>query len=347
MNLGRIAWNMALSRNPDDAASQKKAVSFFSRKGSLVVNLTTRCNFSCKHCMRKLSDQKDFPLDLLEKIVIDAKKFNFGHMSLTGGEPLLYPHLHECIDLLVKNGYIFNMATNGFVLENFFGLIKKNKKNIQFIQFSLDDIDAKRHDDLRRAGSFEKLTLGARFCHDNKIPFRFMTAVSAANSENIFDIALFAKKKGAFSLACATVLPCPRSQNNHLVLNEDQRNRLFLNVTQLSRLLRFPITMTAGIRTQDILRICSGLSLNEIALDVDGYVVRCCDLANFDDEDIRAKAMITSAKNKSFGEILLKCADHVRNFEAIRIQDYQNQTNPDTTDFNSCFYCLGKLTNHS
>jgi hypothetical protein len=174
-----------------------------------------------------------------------------------------------------------------------------------------------------------------------------MTAVSAANSENIFDIALFAKKKGAFSLACATVLPCPRSQNNHLVLNEDQRNRLFLNVTQLSRLLRFPITMTAGIRTQDILRICSGLSLNEIALDVDGYVVRCCDLANFDDEDIRAKAMITSAKNKSFGEILLKCADHVRNFEAIRIQDYQNQTNPDTTDFNSCFYCLGKLTNHS
>jgi MoaA/NifB/PqqE/SkfB family radical SAM enzyme len=331
MTIGRWAWN---------SAKQKKSNLPQPIGGSLVVNLTTRCNFSCKHCMRDLGNPKDFSFDLLRKLIGEAKKFRFRHMSLTGGEPLLYPQLDALIDLLGENGFLFNIATNGFLLKDFSQHLRKNKNNIHFLQFSLEDTDEKKHDFQRRAGSFQKLLEGVDFCRSNKIPFRFMTAVSTANIDTIFDIALFAKKKGAFSLAATTVLPCPRSENNRLVLSEESRGELFASLFELSRLLKFPITPTAAIRTCGSIRFCSGLSLNEIAFDIDGNAVQCCDLANFDDDALRTRTTIAPLKDKTFGEILLLCSDHISQCSKKRIKDYSHEPDPDTPNFNSCFYCL-------
>jgi MoaA/NifB/PqqE/SkfB family radical SAM enzyme len=343
MSLERLAWNLAVSQNAHDPAQCRRDVARLSKKGECVINLTTRCNFSCKHCLRDLSNPKDFPFDLLEKIVLGAKHFGFGPVvSLTGGEPLLYPRFRDVINFFAENDIPFNISTNGFIFESVSDLLEQNKKHIQFLQFSLEDTDEKKHDDSRNAGSFKKLLNAAQFCRDRRIPFRFMTAVSTANDEKIFDIALFAKKKGAYTIALTTVLPCPHAQQNHLVLDENKRNQIFLNALPMSKILKFPVTLTAAIRTQGILRFCAGISLGEIAFDVDGNVTQCCDLANFDDQDIRARAIITSARDKTFKDILLACAEHARKCDTKRIQDCQDEPDPNAVDFNSCFYCLRK-----
>lgn len=331
MGIGRWVWN---------SIKQKKTGLSQRTGGSLVVNLTTRCNFSCKHCMRDLDNPKDFSFNLLEKLIGEAKAYRFRHMSLTGGEPLLYPRLSALIDLLAENGFLFNIATNGFLLKDFSEQLRKNRDHIHFLQFSLEDVDEKKHDGQRRAGSFQRLLEGIEFCRIHKIPFRFMTAVSTANVDTIFDIALFAKKKRAFSLAATTVLPCPRSENNQLVLSEKARGELFSKLSELSGLLKFPVIPTAAIRTCGSIRFCSGLSLNEIAFDIDGNAVQCCDLANFDNDALRARTTIAPLKDKTFGEILLRCSDHISQCNNRRIKDYPNEPDPDAPNFNSCFYCL-------
>jgi MoaA/NifB/PqqE/SkfB family radical SAM enzyme len=68
---------------------------------NLALIVTTRCDYHCAHCLRDLSDEKvDFLLELLPKLLEQARPFGARHVGFTGGEPHLHPHFAELVEMV-------------------------------------------------------------------------------------------------------------------------------------------------------------------------------------------------------------------------------------------------------
>lgn len=137
---------------------------------SLRISLTPLCNFSCLYCKPSLQAQmsqqaftkQNFSLpqelptqkpmtssshfypptyfsDMVARLtqVLDLKK-----IRLTGGEPLLYPHLPELIALLRKQGHREIALTTNGSLANLKLLEKLKNSGLTHINFSLDTLSA-------------------------------------------------------------------------------------------------------------------------------------------------------------------------------------------------------------
>ena len=94
----------------------------------LRLSVTDRCNFRCRYCMpaegvckREHSEMLSF--EELTEIVRTAVSLGVSKVRLTGGEPLLQPHIGELITALGALGYRVEIETNGSVaLEPFAAL---------------------------------------------------------------------------------------------------------------------------------------------------------------------------------------------------------------------------------
>ncbi|MBI5873628.1 MAG: radical SAM protein [Candidatus Omnitrophica bacterium] len=346
MNIQKIIWQSYKNRILRDKQDFLPNISNFI-PGNLVFVITSRCNFACKHCLRNFDSAQDLPFEILEKVVLSAKKYNFKYACLTGGEPLLYPQFNEAIELFVKNNYAFSIVTNGYDFEKAVPILSKYKNRIAFVAFSLESTDRKKHDAIRKAGSFDKLLEDFDICRAAGIPFRVITAASCANYDEMFDIAVFVKKKGAKAFAVTTVLPCPRSEDNNMVLTAQKRQELFVLLRQLTKTIKFPIMLGSDIRANNNIQLCNSFYLKDFTVDMNANLLQCCELSNFDDENIRKNAVIADLKTCSFDDALKMLSGHIHNFNCARIEDYKKELGTEGIDFNSCFYCVRKLSQSS
>lgn len=92
---------------------------------TVLIEMTTKCNLSCKHCFKYDNYNTDKYNDFIDKKVIDEFFDNnvgaITHLALTGGEPLLNIDMFEYIvDKVVKNKisiWQFDFITNGTILD--------------------------------------------------------------------------------------------------------------------------------------------------------------------------------------------------------------------------------------
>jgi len=309
----------------------------------LVFIVTNRCNFTCKHCLRDSNNTNDLPFEIAQKVLQEAKKFNFKTIGISGGEPLLYPHFRELVNAATKLNYTFTVITNGFVFSDFADFFVEKKDNLKSLGFSLESSHEEDNDFMRKDGSFKKLNDDFSFCKRHKIPFNILTVITPRNYGELFDIALFAKKKGAQLLQVATTLPCPRSEENSLTLSAELRQELFLSLKALSQMIKFPVFFSGAIRVNSNIQPCDSLSMKDITIDTNGNLIQCCDFANYQSVSSNTMPAIASLKDSSFAEGLKKISEAIHRFNCMRIDDYESKDKISDIDFNSCFYCFNKL----
>lgn len=88
---------------------------------SINIELTSRCNKSCKMCGRRKMERKhpelcnwgDMPLEMVERIADQIPPGVFIQLH-NNGEPLMYPHLDEALALF--SGHYVGLNTNGKLL---------------------------------------------------------------------------------------------------------------------------------------------------------------------------------------------------------------------------------------
>ena len=56
---------------------------------NLMLCITHKCNGNCAFCMRGEPQNKNMPLDMIGKIFSETNRID--HLTITGGEPSLYP----------------------------------------------------------------------------------------------------------------------------------------------------------------------------------------------------------------------------------------------------------------
>ena len=80
---------------------------------TVVLQVTTKCPYSCPQCYMKRGDS-DMAFDIAKKVIDDAVKLGAQAVQLTGGEPLVNPHIFDIIQYASERGLLTLLATSGY-----------------------------------------------------------------------------------------------------------------------------------------------------------------------------------------------------------------------------------------
>src|SRR5262245_14802240 len=110
----------------------------------LRLSVTDRCNFRCVYCMdpgfRYMPKQQLLSLDEYITLVRICLSLGVQKVRLTGGEPTLYPELHELISRLgAMNVHDLALTTNGSLLDRM-PLAQWRSDGLRRITLSLDSL---------------------------------------------------------------------------------------------------------------------------------------------------------------------------------------------------------------
>lgn len=73
------------------------------------------CNLKCSYCDTDYAHQVQKPNKTLRQILDEVNSYELNRVTLTGGEPLLHPHVKNLVENLAFAGYEVNIETNGSV----------------------------------------------------------------------------------------------------------------------------------------------------------------------------------------------------------------------------------------
>jgi len=195
-------------------------------------HVTERCDQRCKHCYiyngKSLVDS-ELPLETLKVILDDfiqccERMARKPIISVTGGDPLLYPQIWGFLELLHNNSVEFSILGNPFHLNNEVAT-KLKALGCYNYQMSLDGLK-NTHDFIRKPGSFDA-TIDKLDCLDKAgVHSTIMTTVSKTNISEIAELVPIIIKAKAKNFGFARY--CPSEDDTDLMVTPEEYKE-FLN----------------------------------------------------------------------------------------------------------------------
>jgi len=147
---------------------------------NLMINLTEKCNLTCKHCYITNKNLLDFPLEKVKDIINEFYKLQGIKVILTGGEPYLYPNLKELLTYLLDIPIQKLMLTNATLIKEKPELLDLLKQNYFDIYVSIDGLKS-THNDFRDANCFQDSLDGIKLLLESDITTSINTMVHKQN----------------------------------------------------------------------------------------------------------------------------------------------------------------------
>ncbi len=131
----------------------------------LRISLTDRCNLRCVYCMpaqglkwQPRADQ--LSVEEIVRAVETAAQGGVKRIRLTGGEPLVHPHVVEIVQRIASVPDIeeVSLTTNAILLERFAEPLAQ--AGLKRVNVSLDTLDAERFKRITRGGRIERVWKG-------------------------------------------------------------------------------------------------------------------------------------------------------------------------------------------
>lgn len=183
--------------------------------------LTEGCNLRCRHCWiapKYQSPDESYPVldvDLFRSIIQQARPLGLSGVKLTGGEPLLHPHIHEILEVVRSEGLRLTVETNGTLCTT--ELAEKMATcRKPFVSVSLDGADAETHEWVRGVeGCFEAALKGIRNLVKAGFKPQVIMSVMRHNRDQLGAVVRLAESLGAGSLKFNLVQPTARGEKMH------------------------------------------------------------------------------------------------------------------------------------
>jgi MoaA/NifB/PqqE/SkfB family radical SAM enzyme len=232
------------------------------RNGSVVVEITKRCNKRCWHCYAVAGHNQAMSTGNLNKIIKLVRK-SYRHIFITGGEPSLDKRVFT---IAIKNpDIIFFMFTNASLID-----VKYAKKLTKIGNLlpilSIDGSKAVIHESLKGKGSFKDVNRAIAALNKAGMPWGYLSIVTNMNAYDVLSqkFVNLMRKKGAFLARYLEFIPVGPNPEVRLVPSGkvyyfmEKRKREIINRGQ--------------IYLQDTYqRKCQGL----LFFDVDGHIKNC------------------------------------------------------------------------
>ncbi len=135
----------------------------------IVLNYEYICNFKCEHCSsdglmiknaedrRKANARKHLTPESVKHLCEEADELGLAHITISGGESLMYPDLDKVIEAINPKKYWISVDTNGWFLD------EKRARHLKSIgldkvNISLDNLSAEEHDSFRhKKGAYARV----------------------------------------------------------------------------------------------------------------------------------------------------------------------------------------------
>jgi MoaA/NifB/PqqE/SkfB family radical SAM enzyme len=316
----------------------------------LSIELTNVCNRHCLHCIRNKADPPEhLPLELLKRVLGQARDLGLMAISLTGGEVALYPHLEEVISLVMDHDFTFNLVTNSYRFrERLLPLltVPKNREKLAAVCFSLDGARPETHDALRGPGSFREVIEAAAICKLEEIPFSLKSVITNFNKEELVALAMLGTALGTKEHGFLHPFPSPRLIREEVIPSPAELRRIVHWVTgTLAKALRTVITVE-GTGPRKTLFTCPNI-IQGVNLDFQGNLILCCNLSHVAHQDgiptSFGRERLADLKEQSLQEGLIRHFHaHARLMEA-RLQEKDRLEDLRLDPCYWCFRHFGKL----
>ena len=317
----------------------------------IALELTSRCNRSCRHCNRNPADPHgDLPLEIAEAIFSQGARLGCKAVALTGGEVALYPHLGDVLRLIAARGFRFTLVTNGYGFqERVLDLLLDEphlKEQVASVCFSLDGAKAATHDGLRGPKSFWEVFEALLLCRQHGIPASIKSVVTALNQGELAELALLGAELGANEHDFLYPFPTPRLIREGLLPSyEELIATMRWIAVYLARAARNKVNLE-GFSSGGVIPNCRQL-VDALHVDYLGNLIFCCNLSHVTlDGGIptpSGRELLADLKEVSLKEGLVRQLRRAAELMEARLKDNGNPGGLHQTPCHWCLKYFGKL----
>lgn len=291
----------------------------------------------CLHCFRSEAVQDDMPLGIAKKIVQEAQSINFRNVSLTGGEPVLYPHLEEFIDYISKSASItYSVMTNGLDIQPLINIIQKYRSRFTLLGISMDDLPdtAVTIRDRSLLPTYDHIF---QLCRENEIPFQLKVCVSKRYMHRTDEYIAMAEKNGATGIEFSTIMPSKKALENNLVMSMKDRMALMVRITKLSHKMSYPIYFAQELYMPNPIA-CGRQRMREFCFDIKGNLVFCTCLSDYFQS--APELVIGNIAKTSLRELIVGYHLQQHKYLERRMAQYDEYDRQNRLfDYHTCIYC--------
>jgi MoaA/NifB/PqqE/SkfB family radical SAM enzyme len=189
---------------------------------------TYRCQLSCKHCFLTQSgklNQFELDFETIKSIILDAKKHNVFTIVLSGGDPLLYPHIYEVLALMQKLRIVPLMGVTGLDL-SLEQINKLKSLGVSSLQVSLDGPNEEVNSYYRGSNVYESVIRSIKTIQTSGIKATLAICVDKYNFRQIEDTLQLASNLDVFKVKVAFWTPVDSYDLDNRELNESEKHWL-------------------------------------------------------------------------------------------------------------------------
>lgn len=204
----------------------------------LMLEPTHLCNLACSGCGR-IREYADTIREMmtLEECLRSVDECPAPVVTITGGEPFLYPQIHELVEAVLQRGKHIYLCTNGILLEEALDLMKPHP-NLT-LNIHVDGLEETHDRILERKGAF-KIALAAIKKAKEK-GFRVCTNTTIFKETDLVEIEMLFSKLEEFGVDGVLVAPGfgYEAVGEKLFLERREIEKKFIDVYEMSKKHRF------------------------------------------------------------------------------------------------------------
>ena len=222
---------------PDDQLRKMlKGSDFDDYKSPLFIawQINSACNLGCLHCCEEAGQSmpdeltKEQSLDFCRQII----ELDIPYMAISGGEPLLCPHIFEVCRLIRDNNISLKIETNGEFIDKETAE-KFAELKMRSVQISLDGATAEAHEKLRLRGDWKKAMAACKLLMEGGVNTEIVFVPTQFNIHEIGEIIELAYSLGVYGFYTGKTMRIGRAAKNwDIICPSDDEYARFFDVLQ-------------------------------------------------------------------------------------------------------------------
>ncbi|PPK80666.1 radical SAM protein with 4Fe4S-binding SPASM domain [Lacrimispora xylanisolvens] len=243
------------------------------------ISLTRRCQLNCIHCNMdaNINNKNEIEPEQWYSIFDQLEENKAMKITVSGGEPLMYPYINNIIDNLSNRNLLKVLLTNGVAITN--EIAEKLAKAEFNVVMSLDGADSKTHDIFRGSnGAFNKTLNALDLLRNFNINVHLTTVLNKKNINQIEQIISIAESKGVKLLNLVLLDTIGRGKNAiDWIISKDEYLQLkeSINTRIDNNSLKIEIDNPKKYLADDTTALFCKAGTFGMAIDCDGKVFPC------------------------------------------------------------------------
>lgn len=209
-------------------------------------HVTNRCNFRCAHCYQEGYAGEELALadlagilrqftGLLDSWSRSSGRRVRGHITVTGGEPLLRDDFFDLLALFAAGSRQFSFAilTNGSLIETDVAR-RLRRLRPHFVQVSIEGSRA-THEQIRGPGSFQRAVAALGLLRRHGVRTMISFSAHRGNFREFPEVARLGRELGVWRVWADRVIPCGSGQSMKDQVLTPQETREFFHLMRDAR----------------------------------------------------------------------------------------------------------------